>query len=79
MPRKKGVSSKKKKRSNVSKNTIKSVDNMKYEIASEFGVHLGPNATSRDNGLVGGEMTKRLVQKAKNSKKSSNNRSNNSK
>ena len=50
----------------------KSVDNMKYEIASEFGVHLGANATSRDNGIVGGEMTKRLVANGKNSKKSKN-------
>ena len=35
---------------------------MKYEIASEFGVNLGPDATSRANGSVGGEITKRLVQ-----------------
>ena len=37
-------------------------ENMKYEIASEFGVNLGPDATSRANGTVGGEITKRLVQ-----------------
>ncbi|WP_338753476.1 alpha/beta-type small acid-soluble spore protein [Bacillus sp. FJAT-52991] len=37
------------------------IDQMKYEIASEFGVHLGPDATSRSNGSVGGEITKRLV------------------
>lgn len=43
-----------------------SMDNMKYEIASEFGVHLGPDATSRANGRVGGEITKRLVDKGKN-------------
>ena len=47
---------------------------MKYEIANEFGVNLGPEARSRDNGAVGGEMTKRLVEKGKkshtNSKKS---------
>lgn len=42
------------------------LDNMKYEIASEFGVNLGPNSTSRANGTVGGEITKRLVDKAKN-------------
>jgi len=46
----------------------KSVENMKYEIANEFGVNLGANATSRDNGIVGGEMTKRLVAKGKNKK-----------
>ena len=34
---------------------------MKYEIANEFGVNLGPDATSRANGSVGGEITKRLV------------------
>jgi hypothetical protein len=39
------------------------VDNMKAEIANEFGVNLGPDTTSRQNGSVGGEITKRLVQK----------------
>ncbi|BAU28521.1 small acid-soluble spore protein A (major alpha-type SASP) [Aneurinibacillus soli] len=38
------------------------LDQMKYEIASEFGVTLGPDTTSRQNGSVGGEITKRLVQ-----------------
>ena len=53
-----------------SKNSLKmrvpgakqAIENMKYEIASEFGVNLGPDATSRANGSVGGEITKRLVQ-----------------
>jgi len=40
------------------------LDQMKYEIAQEFGVNLGPDATSRANGSVGGEITKRLVQMA---------------
>ncbi len=40
------------------------LDQMKYEIAQEFGVQLGPDATSRQNGSVGGEITKRLVQMA---------------
>ncbi|WCN36584.1 alpha/beta-type small acid-soluble spore protein [Aneurinibacillus uraniidurans] len=40
------------------------LDMMKYEIASEFGVTLGPDTTSRQNGSVGGEITKRLVQMA---------------
>lgn len=40
------------------------LDQMKYEIASEFGVQLGANTTSRQNGSVGGEITKRLVQMA---------------
>ena len=38
------------------------IEKMKYEIANEFGVTLGPDATSRANGSVGGEITKRLVQ-----------------
>lgn len=40
------------------------LDQMKYEIAQEFGVQLGPEASSRSNGSVGGEITKRLVQMA---------------
>ena len=38
------------------------LDQMKYEIALEFGVTLGPDTSSRMNGSVGGEITKRLVQ-----------------
>ncbi|MBQ8234445.1 MAG: alpha/beta-type small acid-soluble spore protein [Bacilli bacterium] len=38
------------------------IEKMKYEIASELGVNLGPDATSRANGSVGGEITRRLVQ-----------------
>lgn len=37
------------------------IDQMKYEIANEFGVHLGADTTARANGSVGGEITKRLV------------------
>ncbi|UOE96261.1 alpha/beta-type small acid-soluble spore protein [Alkalihalobacillus sp. LMS39] len=40
------------------------LDQMKYEIAQEFGVQLGADATSRANGSVGGEITKRLVSQA---------------
>ncbi|MFJ7971048.1 small, acid-soluble spore protein, alpha/beta type [Psychrobacillus sp. NPDC096389] len=40
------------------------IDQMKYEIAQEFGVQLGADASSRANGSVGGEITKRLVQQA---------------
>jgi hypothetical protein len=40
------------------------LDQMKYEIAQEFGVRLGPDATARENGSVGGEITKRLIQMA---------------
>lgn len=37
------------------------IDQLKFEIASEFGVNLGAETTSRANGSVGGEITKRLV------------------
>ena len=40
------------------------VDKMKYEIAQEFGVNLDGNVSSRANGSVGGEITKRLVEMA---------------
>jgi hypothetical protein len=40
------------------------LDQMKFEIANEFGVNLGADTTSRANGSVGGEITKRLVQMA---------------
>jgi len=40
------------------------IDQMKYEIASEFGVQLGPETSARSNGSVGGEITKRLVRMA---------------
>ena len=41
------------------------IDQMKYEIANEFGVNLGPDTTARANGSVGGEITKRLVEMGK--------------
>ena len=37
------------------------VENLKYEVAHELGIQLGPDTSSRLNGSVGGEMTKRLV------------------
>jgi len=40
------------------------IDQMKYEIASELGVTLGPDCTARENGSVGGEITRRLVNMA---------------
>ncbi|RLQ97325.1 alpha/beta-type small acid-soluble spore protein [Falsibacillus albus] len=48
----------------VAPGSQQAIDQMKYEIASEFGVQLGPDATARANGSVGGEITKRLVQMA---------------
>jgi len=50
---------------NSSNNQNSAMEQMKYEIANEFGVNLGPDATARSNGSVGGEMTKRLVQMGK--------------
>ena len=40
------------------------LNQMKTEIAQEFGVQMGPDSTSRSNGSVGGEITKRLVNQA---------------
>ncbi|PEM40118.1 alpha/beta-type small acid-soluble spore protein [Bacillus toyonensis] len=37
------------------------IDQMKYEIAQEFGVQLGADTTARSNRSVGGEITKCLV------------------
>ena len=42
------------------------IEKMKYEIANEFGVNLGTDASSRANGSVGGEITRRLVQNGMN-------------
>ncbi len=50
------------------------VDQMKYEIANEFGVNLGADATARQNGSVGGEITRRLVKMAQSNLGSTNNR-----
>lgn len=52
------------------------IERMKYEIANEFGVNLGPDATSRANGSVGGEITKRLVKLGENQLSGSNYNSN---
>jgi len=43
------------------------INQMKLEITQEFGVRLGAETTSRANGSVGGEITKRLVQMAQQS------------
>jgi len=39
-----------------------SLDQFKYEVASEMGLQLGGDRTSRENGSVGGQMTKRMIQ-----------------
>ncbi|MCL2559831.1 MAG: alpha/beta-type small acid-soluble spore protein [Turicibacter sp.] len=54
----------------TTKTPSKNTQSMKTEIANELGISLGPNATARQNGKVGGEITKRLVSQAlKNSNK----------
>jgi len=40
------------------------LDQIKFEIAQEFGVQLGSDTASRSNGSVGGEITKRLIKQA---------------
>lgn len=40
------------------------LEQMKNEIAQEFGIQYGADATARDNGRIGGEITRRLVQMA---------------
>ena len=48
-------------KSSMTPGAKQAIDKMKYEIANEFGDNLGPDATARANGSVGGEITKRLV------------------
>lgn len=38
------------------------LEQMKIEIAEEMGIVLGAETTARENGRVGGELTRRLVQ-----------------
>ena len=56
----------------VTPGSKEAIDRMKYEIANEFGVNLGPDTTSRANGSVGGEITKRLVRLGQNQLSGSN-------
>lgn len=44
--------------------SAQAINQMKYEIANELGVNLGPDTTARQNGSVGGEITRRLVSMA---------------
>ena len=55
----------------VSSKEIKSaLNNLKTEVASELGVDLkAANLTSRDAGRVGGQMVKKLIEKAENQMK----------
>lgn len=38
------------------------IQQMKQEIANELGITLGATTSARDNGKVGAEMTKRVVE-----------------
>lgn len=42
------------------------LEQLKFDIAREFGVELGPDTAARANGSVGGEMVRRLVALAQN-------------
>ena len=56
------------KKNKVPENIQKIIDKTKYEVADELGVNLGPDATAKENGTVGGhfggQITKNLVAKA---------------
>ena len=69
------MNNKSSKNKSSSKNNT-TMEQMKYEIADEFGVNLGADATSRDNGSVGGEITKRLVNMGANKQANQNNNNN---
>lgn len=40
----------------------KALDQLKNEVASELGATLGAERSARENGTVGGYMTKRMIQ-----------------
>lgn len=53
-----------------SKEIKSALNNLKTEVATELGVDLkSTNLTSRDAGRVGGQMVKKLVEKAENQMK----------
>ncbi len=53
-----------------SKEIKSALNNLKTEVASELGVDLkATNLTSKDAGRVGGQMVKRLIEKAENQMK----------
>ncbi|MHB1316149.1 MAG: alpha/beta-type small acid-soluble spore protein [Christensenellales bacterium] len=55
----------------TNKDKKQQLDNMKYEVANEVGVNLqngyNGNIASRDAGRIGGNMVKKLVEKAERS------------
>ena len=53
-----------------SKEIKSALNNLKTEVATELGVDLkATNLTSRDSGRVGGQMVKKLIEKAENQMK----------
>ena len=50
-----------------SQNQSRGAGNLKYEVAQELGVELGPDTSARNNGRVGGSITRELVNRAKQS------------
>lgn len=53
--------------SSSSKEVKNTLYNLKTEVASELGIDLtASNLTSRDAGRVGGQMVKKLIEKAEN-------------
>lgn len=53
-----------------SKEIKSALNNLKTEVATELGVDLkSTNLTSRDAGRVGGQMVKKLIEKAENQMK----------
>ncbi|GAB6174582.1 alpha/beta-type small acid-soluble spore protein [Paradesulfitobacterium aromaticivorans] len=46
----------------ASQGASQALDQFKYEVANELGAQLGGDRTSRENGSVGGQMTKRMIQ-----------------
>jgi len=52
--------------SKVSKKSKPELQNMKYEVAREFGINLNQgyngNVAAKDNGRVGGQMVKKMIE-----------------
>lgn len=51
----------------TSKEVKEALKNLKTEVSTELGIDLtSPNLTSKDAGRVGGQMVKKLIDKAEN-------------
>lgn len=50
----------------MSKKSKPELQNMKYEVAREFGINMNQgyngNVSAKDNGRVGGQMVKRMIE-----------------